>query len=78
MRVNSFAISWYAALSCGKDGNYDIRALSKKSIIVRVISVIFRSAANMPVFVVIRGIRTPTVAGSSIIEGKGCDVILLV
>jgi riboflavin synthase len=31
----------------------------------------------MSVFVVIRGIRNPTVAGSSIIEGKGCDVTFL-
>lgn len=31
----------------------------------------------MSVFVVIRGIRNLTVAGSSIIECKGCDVTFL-
>lgn len=31
----------------------------------------------MSVSVVIRGIRNPTVAGSSIIDGKGCDVTFL-
>lgn len=45
---------------------------------LRDFSNLFRSAANMPVFVVIHGIRTPTVAGISIIDGKGCDVIFMV
>jgi hypothetical protein len=44
---------------------------------LRDFSNLFRSAANMSVFVVIRGIRTPTIAGSSIIGGKGCDVTFL-
>jgi hypothetical protein len=44
---------------------------------LRDFSNLFRSAANMSVFVVIRGIRTPTVARISIIGGKGCDVTFL-
>jgi hypothetical protein len=59
--VNLFAISWYAALSRGKDGNYN------SELLFRDFSNLFRSAANMSVLVVIRGIRTRTVAGISII-----------
>jgi hypothetical protein len=51
--------------------------LSQQSISLRDFSNLFRSAANMSVFVVIRGNRNPTVAGCSIIEGKGCDVTFL-